>query len=364
MKIRYPFKGKSTTYKITQKFGENPHIYKRFGLRGHSGLDFSTPLGTPIVACDDGICRENRFDKNGYGWYVKLIHSWGESLYAHFQEKSFLRVNSKVKKGEVIGYADSTGFSTGHHLHFAIRVNPYNRNDGWLGYTDPLPYLKGGAMSPSGDTVSKESYDACMADREKFWKKSDELEKELERVRDEFKKQKEDYEREIRSLRTRNIEQQKQIEEIAEKLGTGKELGKILAAIQRGNDAVDVVERARRETERVKKELENYKNEVKAQVKAICEMYDIPLTDFKGLREALMQFQPVFKEENRQKKGVKLGMNEKLNKVLKVLVWVGIPYAVLKVVEVLSGVEGFAEYSPLLNVIAYIAKQFIKEEEK
>jgi len=54
---------------------------------------------------------------------------------------------------------------------------------------------------------------------------------------------------------------------------------------------------------------------------------------------------------------------EKLQKLLKVVVYVGVPYGVLKVIEVLLGFDGFAEYSPILNILAYACEVVLKKDE-
>lgn len=129
--------------RVTQRYGRgvNADHYHRFGLEGHNGVDFATPTGTEIVAVDEGTAVEVRNDPEGYGNYIKLIHPWGESLYAHLDR---FRINQgqMVRKGQIIGLSGNTGNSTGPHLHFALRVNPYRRDDGMLGFTDPLPYLQ------------------------------------------------------------------------------------------------------------------------------------------------------------------------------------------------------------------------------
>lgn len=131
---------------ITQHYGENPEIYKQYkiggvALKGHEGLDLRAASGTEVVACDDGFCQE-ALDQGsvGYGRYIKLIHAWGESVYAHLSDFK-IKQGEEVRAGTVIGLSGSTGNSTGPHLHLGLRINPYNRADGWGGYTDPKPYL-------------------------------------------------------------------------------------------------------------------------------------------------------------------------------------------------------------------------------
>lgn len=132
--------------RITQIFGVNQDYYSQFivggvRLKGHNGVDFGTPTGTKIVAVYSGDVVEVWNDPDGYGLYVKLRHFWGESLYAHLNSQS-VTVGQQVSMGQEIGKSGNTGKSSGPHLHFGMRVNPYNRSDGWGGYVDPLLYLK------------------------------------------------------------------------------------------------------------------------------------------------------------------------------------------------------------------------------
>ena len=69
-----------------------------------------------------------------------LDHLWGESLHAHL-DRIDVRVGQKVNEGDQVGLSGNTGMSTGPHLHFSIRVHPYDRKDGWGGFCDPTPYL-------------------------------------------------------------------------------------------------------------------------------------------------------------------------------------------------------------------------------
>ena len=130
-KVRLPFVGE---FSITQRFGENPDFYKPFN--GHLGVDWATPMNTPVISVDDGIVTEV-YDLNQWGKYIKVVHAWGESVYAHLESQS-VTINQRVKGGEFIGRTGNTGRSTGPHLHLGIRLYPYSRKDGWDGYIDPL----------------------------------------------------------------------------------------------------------------------------------------------------------------------------------------------------------------------------------
>lgn len=131
---------------ISQLWGENPDIYSKFTydgvpLRGHNGIDFLTPLDTPILAVDNGVVAETVLnDPTGFGRYIKVNHSWGEAMYAHLNSIQ-VAAGQQVIRGNVLGATGNTGFSSGPHLHFALRINPYSRTDGWGGYSDPLPYF-------------------------------------------------------------------------------------------------------------------------------------------------------------------------------------------------------------------------------
>ena len=133
-----PFKGE---FRLTQAFGENPYIYRRLGLPGHNGLDWGMPVGQEILAVDEGVVIRVQERPEGFGKHVKIQHHWGQSLYAHLSTFKVV-LNQPVKQGEVIGLSGNTGFSTGPHLHFGMRVKPYDKGDGWYGYTNPQRYLQ------------------------------------------------------------------------------------------------------------------------------------------------------------------------------------------------------------------------------
>jgi hypothetical protein len=144
IKLIYPVNGP-----ITQLFGENPDIYKKWGYAGHNGIDFGIPNGTPIVAAADGTVDKVDFENGGYGNFVKLSHVDGATkyytYYAHLQSTS-VKAGQKVTAGTVVGLSNNTGASTGPHLHFGIRID--GQNPAYKGYLDPMQYLtSGGAAS-------------------------------------------------------------------------------------------------------------------------------------------------------------------------------------------------------------------------
>ena len=117
---------------ISSRFGLRRHpIFKR--RRMHTGMDFAAPRGYRIKAADSGNVLFSGF-KKGYGNVTIINHGWRKnkkisSLYAH-QWKILVQKNQRVKKGQLIGYVGSTGYSTGPHLHFEIRENGSPVNPG------------------------------------------------------------------------------------------------------------------------------------------------------------------------------------------------------------------------------------------
>lgn len=135
--LPYPFEGE---HRLTQGFGARPEFYRRWNLKGHNGLDFALPEGTRILAVDAGRVVKASYDANGYGIYIKIRHDWGESLYAHLQQFG-IWLGAPVTVGQEIGLSGNSGVSSGPHLHFGLRVAPYDAGDGYFGYRDPSPYL-------------------------------------------------------------------------------------------------------------------------------------------------------------------------------------------------------------------------------
>ncbi len=118
---------------VASAFG--PRLHPIFGtVRMHNGLDLDGAAGEPIRAAADGEVVVAGW-QDGYGFTVVIDHGNGlGTLYAH-QSSIIVAKGEKVEMGDVIGLVGSTGWSTGPHLHWEVRVfgNP----------TDPLPFMGG-----------------------------------------------------------------------------------------------------------------------------------------------------------------------------------------------------------------------------
>lgn len=169
MKLTYPLKDVF----VTQLFGENPDFYKKyFGIKAHNGIDYRATHGTPVYATHDGFAYYEKDSSGGEGVVIRSKEQmviegtlrFFKTIYWHLvnpdkepQYKSPITctdLNSQgqeVKAGDLIGYADNTGFSAGSHLHFGLKPvsngeslgSLYNslQNNGYMGAVDPMPYL-------------------------------------------------------------------------------------------------------------------------------------------------------------------------------------------------------------------------------
>lgn len=104
----------------------DPILHK---IHPHLGIDYAAPRGTPIKSIGDGVvihCGK----KGGYGNAVVVRYNRKyKALYGHMRNfAKGLHKGSHVKKGQVIGYVGSTGWSTGPHLHFEVYVYGIPRN--------------------------------------------------------------------------------------------------------------------------------------------------------------------------------------------------------------------------------------------
>jgi hypothetical protein len=141
LQLYKPFRG---DFAITQIFGVNPANYVPYA--GHMGVDYATPVGTPLFAPAAGIITETPLLTYGYGRHVKMkLPSGIVIVFGHMSAVAVVKgevVEAKTRIGESGGSKSDpyAGYSTGAHLHFEIRV-PGLESNGFGGAVDPLPYL-------------------------------------------------------------------------------------------------------------------------------------------------------------------------------------------------------------------------------
>ncbi len=112
----------------------NGRLSSGFGPRRgrfHSGIDIYCPRGTPIIAADAGQVIQTGYH-GGYGNFILIYHGGGfATFYAHLDGFA-VSGGQHVSRGQTIGYVGTTGWTTGPHLHFEVRINGTARNP--MGY--------------------------------------------------------------------------------------------------------------------------------------------------------------------------------------------------------------------------------------
>lgn len=89
----------------------------------HTGNDIPAPAGTEIHSANAGVVTEVGYS-NVYGNYIQVSHGNGyATFYAHMKSKAIVKEGATVTRGQVLGYVGTTGWSTGNHLHFELRIN-------------------------------------------------------------------------------------------------------------------------------------------------------------------------------------------------------------------------------------------------
>lgn len=117
--------------RITSNYGMRTHpitgVYKL-----HTGVDISASIGDSFIAANDGVVAKAEYN-TAYGNMVLINHGGGVStLYAHGSQ-ILVQVGQEVKRGDEVLKVGSTGYSTGPHAHFEVRINGQ--------YVNPMPYI-------------------------------------------------------------------------------------------------------------------------------------------------------------------------------------------------------------------------------
>jgi murein DD-endopeptidase MepM/ murein hydrolase activator NlpD len=171
-----------TPARINQPFGVNGAYYQANGVSvaGHNGIDFGAYHGQPIYAAHDGVAFYQTDDREGHGVIIisdkaydcGKTQAFYKTIYWHlcdplhepkYTSPVYKKSGMKVKAGDIIGYADNTGLSSGDHLHFGLKpivrggaprsgdapdlgigewVN-VEQNNGYRGSIDPTPFWNG-----------------------------------------------------------------------------------------------------------------------------------------------------------------------------------------------------------------------------
>lgn len=151
-----------TGYTLTQAFNGGRSLATNLG-GGHTGVDWATPVGTPVKAVADGVVLFEDWARNlprtswadrwyltggGYagittdaGIVVVIDHGGYLSISAHLSETK-LHKGDRVTRGQEIGKTGNTGYVTGPHLHFEILPKPFAWSNGFYGRTDPITFIQ------------------------------------------------------------------------------------------------------------------------------------------------------------------------------------------------------------------------------
>lgn len=182
LQLAYP----AVPFAVNQGFGVNGEYYRANGINilGHNGLDLRAFHGQPIYASHEGTAFYENDSSSGQGVVIitkqpydyKQGSCYFKTIYWHLcdykkeprytspvytqQQAGDPRKGVPVRQGDLIGYADNTGLSSGDHLHFGLKpVMPgipngtdaadvgigqwlnVEPNNGYLGAIDPTPYI-------------------------------------------------------------------------------------------------------------------------------------------------------------------------------------------------------------------------------
>lgn len=152
---------------INQVFGANPAYYARFKdmfgnpEKGHMGIDFQAPHGTPLYAPHDGTAKYVVDEHGGDGIHLTFNDgAWYTVILWHMCSKDDPKYPfqiptdkpTEVKKGQLLGYTDNSGApfeSSGDHLHFGLLplkddgIRILNPGNGFGGCIDAMPFFDG-----------------------------------------------------------------------------------------------------------------------------------------------------------------------------------------------------------------------------
>lgn len=151
----YDGDGRSTRRSLMRTPVDGAHVTSTFGMRNHpvlgytrmhKGVDFGTPVGTPVYASGDGVVTAIGLH-SGYGNYLRIEHSPTLSTaYGHLSGyPPGIAIGTHVHQGQVVALSGNTGISTGPHLHYEILIDGQQ--------VDPLLYKVDAGVSLAGSAL-------------------------------------------------------------------------------------------------------------------------------------------------------------------------------------------------------------------
>ena len=215
-------------FQLTQEFGENPNMYKKFGLKAHNGWDIKTkypdtPVGQRYIIAPQNVqFYKQSIDPPGYGIYFEVITK-AKSLWKHtFAHCHSIETFTEKKQGESMAISDNTGNSTGGHLNWTVKkikilnsqheVQDYN--NGYFGAVNPQEYVdevrnyNGTQPMPNTNiTIEGSLYEKLVGNSTKW----DEMVKYLEISSDPASTSFEDVQRVVAGLKSRITDIQTQL---------------------------------------------------------------------------------------------------------------------------------------------------------
>lgn len=177
----------NSEFVVTQGFGLRPEYYGQFGLLGHEGLDgipknvndkrfYSLPFKGKVIKDFDMASKGGAYGINCTVWYPEIKEAW---QYCH-ASVNYVGIDQELPPTTYLGDFGATGNTQGAHLHinrFEVDDNGIrlNKNNGYLGGIDPLPFLQG--MVQGMVTLPQKELDEIIKARDNHWNELQELKK-------------------------------------------------------------------------------------------------------------------------------------------------------------------------------------------
>lgn len=116
----------------TLQWPTDGHVITQYFSWRHTALDIDGIVGSPIFAPEDGVVIRSGWG-TGYGYHIIIDHGNGMHTLTAHHSQLYVNVGDRVTRGQLVALMGSTGWSTGSHTHFEVRINGVKQNP--LAYT-------------------------------------------------------------------------------------------------------------------------------------------------------------------------------------------------------------------------------------